>query len=70
MITPGSIQDWVMGAGVVGTLIGFAAIGHRWMLSDSEVAAVREPMQELRDFPALPGLRASLQHLAGVGVEE
>jgi hypothetical protein len=69
MIAPGSMQDWVMGAGVVGTLIGFAAIGHRWMLSDTEIS-FRDPVPELRDFPALPGLRASLQHRAGVGVEE
>lgn len=39
MITPGSLQDWVMGSGVVGILMGFAAIGHRWMLSDTEVSS-------------------------------
>ena len=51
MITPGSLQDWVTGAGIVATFTVFAATGYRWMLSDAEPVEARVPSQGFRDFP-------------------
>lgn len=51
MITPGSLADWVTGAGMVGAFAAFAATGYRWMLSDGEPVEASVPSQEFRDFP-------------------
>jgi hypothetical protein len=41
MITPASVSDWTLMGGLLASLGGLAAIGHRWML--------REPAEERRD---------------------
>jgi hypothetical protein len=51
MITPGSLQDWIVGAGIVGAFTVFATTGYRWMLSDGERVEASVPSQEFRDFP-------------------
>lgn len=51
MVTPGSIVDWVTGAGILGALAMFVAIGYRWMPGDAELAEARVASQEFRDFP-------------------
>lgn len=51
MITPGSIQDWIAGAGIVGAFAAFAATGYRWMLSDTEHVEAGVASQEFHDFP-------------------
>jgi hypothetical protein len=35
MIEPGSIADWALLAGMMGTLSGFAAGAHRWVLRET-----------------------------------
>jgi hypothetical protein len=51
MITPGSVQDWVMGAGIVAAFATFAAAAYRWMPSDTESVEATVPLPELRNFP-------------------
>ncbi len=37
MVTPASVADRVLFTGMLGSLSGFAALGYRWILSDTEV---------------------------------
>jgi hypothetical protein len=34
MIAPGSITDWALFAGMLGSLSALAVAGHRWVLQD------------------------------------
>jgi hypothetical protein len=35
MITPGSLGDWALFAGMLGSLSAFAVCGHRWVLRET-----------------------------------
>jgi len=37
MIAPGSIGDWALFAGMLGSLSGLALCGHRWVLREAEM---------------------------------
>jgi len=38
MIAPGSIGDWALFAGMLGSLSALAMCGHRWVLQETETS--------------------------------
>jgi hypothetical protein len=38
MIAPGSVADWTLFAGMLGSLSALAASAHRWVLRESETS--------------------------------
>jgi hypothetical protein len=59
MITPASLADWVVFAGMLGSLATFAALGHRWTLEDVTEPVRSHPLSvEVRPI-VVPSARAS-----------
>jgi hypothetical protein len=54
MITPGSIEDWTLFAGMLGALSALAASGHRWVLRETQTTSERAGYRPLPAPSTLP----------------